>query len=97
MMHGTFVGRGESPIEIINQTSGQPAGDYIVVPDTHLLFHGEYKRFGNDLKIVGEDGKTFLIADYFKGEHRLKLVSKDGAGLSGDVVAALAGPANPGQ
>ena len=97
MLHGTFIGRGESPIDISSQTSGQPTGDYIVVPDTQLLFHGEYKRVGNDLKIVGADGKSFLIADYFKGEQRLKLVSKDGAGLTGDVVEALAGPLNPGQ
>lgn len=97
MLHGTFIGRGESPIHISDRASAQPTGDYIVVPDTQLLFHGEYKRAGNDLKIVGADGKTFLIADYFKGDHRLKLISKEGAGLSGDVVESLAGPANPGQ
>lgn len=69
----------------------------ITIPDAHLLFSGQFKRLGESLKLVGDDGKSFLIAGYFKTEHRAALVSPDGARLSGSIVEALAGPANPGQ
>ncbi|MGD9921003.1 MAG: FecR domain-containing protein, partial [Pseudorhodoplanes sp.] len=72
--------------------------DFITVPDAHLLFHGEFKRVGtNDLKIVGEDGASFFIPDYFASEKRPHLMSPQGATLGPDVVAALAGPLAPGQ
>jgi len=68
----------------------------VTVPDAELLFRGEYQRVGSsDLKIVGEDGKSFFIADYFV--KRPYLMSPEGATLSAHVVEALAGPLAPGQ
>ena len=102
MLHGNLNGRefsapASDEQDVASIPSHGQSGDYILVPDTHLLFHAEFKRLGNDLKLVGEDGKSFLIVDYFRHEHRAKLVSPEGAGLTGDLVEALAGPLNPGQ
>jgi VCBS repeat-containing protein len=71
---------------------------HVVVPDAHLLFNGEFKRVGTgDLKIVGDDGQSFFIPDYFAAEKRANLMSPEGATLSAAVVEALAGPLAPGQ
>jgi hypothetical protein len=73
-------------------------GSHVTVPDAHLLFNGEFKRVGtSDLKIVGEDGQSFFIPDYFASETRAHLMSPQGATLSPNVVEALAGPLAPGQ
>ena len=85
-----------------NSTSGAvrpgDAPAHIIVPDAHLLFNGEFTRVGtSDLKIVGDDGNSFFIPDYFAADKRAALISPDGASLSADVVAALAGPLAPGQ
>ena len=69
----------------------------IVVPDAHLLFAGHYSRAGNDLVITGDDGETIIIVGYFTSDPPPDLFSPDGAVLTGDVVAALAGPLAPGQ
>lgn len=72
--------------------------DHVTVPDAHLLFNGQFQRVGsNDLKIVGEDGQSFFIQDYFASETRTHLMSPQGATLSASVVEALAGPLAPGQ
>src|SRR5579862_8331962 len=75
--------------------SFDPAGGFTVPAE--FLFHGEYKRAGNDLKIIGEHGTAFVVDDYFKTGHLHTLFAPDGAALSGDIVAALAGPLAPGQ
>ena len=88
---------------IVFDSAGRPdvsggAQNYITVPDAHLLFHGEFKRVGtNDLKIVGEDGNSFFIPDYFASETRAHLMSPEGATLSPRVVESLAGPLAAGQ
>lgn len=66
------------------------AGGVVVVPDAHLLFSGSYMRIGNDLIISGPESK-FVVGNYFKGESRPTLASKDGATLSGQIVDALTG------
>lgn len=72
--------------------------EHVTVPDAHLLFNGEFKRVGtSDLKIIGEDGQSFFIRDYFTAEKRANLMSPEGATLSAHVVEALAGPLAPGQ
>jgi len=76
--------------------SGLGAGP-ITIPDTELLFHGDFKRVGSDLKIVGHDGRSFIVHGYFKSDHPAALFSPSGAVLTGDIVAALAGPMAPGQ
>ena len=47
--------------------------------------------------LQGEDGVRHVVHDYFAGDHRARLMSPEGASLSPDVVAALAGPLAPGQ
>jgi len=72
--------------------------EHITVPDAHLLFNGEFKRVGtSDLKIIGDDGESFFIPDYFAGDKRAGLMSPQGATLSASVVEALAGPLAAGQ
>lgn len=63
---------------------------HVLVPDAHLLFSGEYMRIGSDLIISG-DGQKLVIGNYFKGETRPALTTKDGATLSGHIVDALTG------
>jgi hypothetical protein len=69
MLHGNSIAPGEAAFAFTHDTVSHPGADYIVVPDAHLLFHAEFKRAGDDLKLIGDDGKTFLVADYFKSEH----------------------------
>jgi VCBS repeat-containing protein len=63
---------------------------HVVVPDAHLLFSGDYTRIGSDLIISGNDQK-FVVGNYFKGETRPALTTKDGATLGGHIVDALTG------
>ncbi|MGE3149353.1 MAG: VCBS domain-containing protein, partial [Pseudorhodoplanes sp.] len=92
-------GEGESFQLVFDSADANslPAGDAIVVPNAHLLFHADYKHVGNDLKLIGQDGETFVVHDYFKAEKRPSLMSSDGAVLTPNVVEALAGPLAPGQ
>ncbi|MEH2508984.1 VCBS repeat-containing protein [Nitrobacteraceae bacterium AZCC 1564] len=66
------------------------ASSAVVIPDAHLLFSGDYKRIGNDLIISTSDQK-FVVGNYFKGDTRPSLATKDGATLSGHIVDALTG------
>lgn len=72
-------------------------GPDVTIADAHLLFHADFKRAGDDLKLVGADGKSFLVPDYFRSGVHATLLSPEGAALNGDVVAALAGPRAAGQ
>ncbi|MES2602407.1 MAG: VCBS domain-containing protein [Pseudomonadota bacterium] len=63
---------------------------HVVVPDAHLLFSGDYTRIGSDLIISGS-GQKFVVGNYFKGEARPSLTTKDGATLAGHIVDALTG------
>lgn len=69
----------------------------VAVPDAHLLFSAEFRRTGDDLSLTGSDGKVQIVPGYFKSETLHALRSANGASLSGDIVAALAGPGAPGQ
>lgn len=80
-------------IAIDNGSDGPSA----TIPDSHLLFTAQFSRAGADLVLTGEDGKAFAVHDYFATDARAKLLSAEGAALSPDVVAALAGPQAPGQ
>src|ERR1700719_449496 len=66
-----------------------PAGA-IIVPDSQLLFNGDFKRSGVDL-VLSHDQQELVLHDYFKGEKRAALSSPDGAHLTGDLVNALTG------
>ena len=93
-MHGSFTGSRS-----VDDTAAAMAfdGNSVTIPDAHLLFSGDFKRSGDSLKIVGDDGKTVVVPDYFKSDQLATLLAPDGAALTGDVVGALAGPQAPGQ
>jgi VCBS repeat-containing protein len=83
-----------------DRTSGEadPTGPAaVLVPDAHLLFSGSFARAGSDLVISHEDGRSHVVVDYFAHDRPPALQSPDGAMLSPDTVAALAGPRAPGQ
>src|SRR4051812_25882000 len=85
-------------MEMSDSGTPSPLQESVIdVPDAKLLFNGVFERSGDDLRLSGPDGRSFSIPGYFKSETLSALESPDGALLSGDVVAALAGPANPGK
>ena len=63
--------------------------DFIIVPDAHLLFHGDFKRSGVDLILA--DGELVRAARVLQGREARALASPDGAHLTGDIVNALTG------
>jgi VCBS repeat-containing protein len=87
--NGSFA--SVSPLTI--KTNGTP----VEIPDAALLFNADFSRSGSDLVLVGADGKTIIIVDYFATNGLVDLNSPDGAVLTADVVAALVGPVAPGQ
>lgn len=104
MKHGSLIapdegsfGFGTSKTMFDSTSAGHQSGETVTVPDAALLFNGEFKRAGDDLKIIGQDGKSFLVEDYFKKDKHPTLLSPEGAALTPDVVDALAGPLAPGQ
>ena len=62
-----------------------------------MLVGGEFKRVGDSLKIVGTDGTSVLVQDYFKTDQPPTLFTPEGASLSAATVSTLAGPRAPGQ
>ena len=86
-------GTAPTSIAIDNGSDGPSA----TIPDSHLLFTAQFSRAGADLVLTGDDGKAFVVHDYFSTDIRARLLSAEGAALSPDVVAALAGPLTPGQ
>src|SRR5688572_26941258 len=94
---GGQAGDGLFVFDSAGLTLGNSApADSITIPSAKLLFTGDFKRSGDDLKLTGDDGETFLVSDYFKHDKRATLLSPDGAALTPDVVEALAGPLAPG-
>ena len=71
-------------------------GNSVTIPDAHLLFNGDFKRAGDSLKITGDDGKTVVVADYFKSDRLATLLAPDGAALIGDVRRRIGRAAKPG-
>ena len=94
-MHGSFTGPRQ--LDVAAELALDGSAPTITVPDAGLLFRGDFKRSGDNLKITGDDGRAVIVADYFKSDRLATLLSPDGAALVGDVVNALAGPQNPGQ
>ena len=82
--------------QVALEATAHGATDTITIPDAHLLFSGDFKRAGNDL-ILSDDKHKFVVHDYFKFDKHPTLLSPEGAALTADVVAALAGPLMPGH
>ena len=68
----------------------QGAGSAIDIPDKRLLFRGELRRIGGELRLVGDNGQSFSIPGYFTHAERPPLVCPEGAALPGNVVDLLA-------
>src|SRR6185369_6777824 len=84
----------------INGSAPSIANDndaFVTIPDAQFLFHADFKRTGSDLTLTGTDGHRVVVPEYFKHDRLPTLLAPDGAALTGDVVAALAGPLAPGQ
>ena len=96
--HFAFQADGpqDGPKTVVEAVHGLQ-GLTVTIPDAHLLFNAEFSRVGSDLILRGDDGKVVVVHDYFVPDHRAPLLSPDGAALSPEVVAALAGPMAPGQ
>ena len=75
---------------IPSSTTLSPATSSVTIDDDQLMFSGVYKRDGSDL-LISHDDRKVVVPDYFKGEARATLKSRDGATLTGDVVSALTG------
>lgn len=73
-----------------NTAAQQTPSGFIKINDAELLFSGNYKREGSDL-VISNDVRKIVVPDYFKGEVRPTLTSRDGATLSGKIVDALTG------
>jgi hypothetical protein len=61
------------------------------------LMSADFVREGNDLLLIGDDGKKILITNYFSENNPPDLTGADGGVMSGDLVTKLAGPLAPGQ
>ncbi len=76
----------------LGSVDARPGADgTIAVPDAQLLFNAEFKKLGDDLLLLGDDGKSFLVQDYFKGDKLATLMAPSGATLAGRLVGALTG------
>jgi len=90
------VGIPEGEVEIIHLKNSS-GNTEINIAFESFLFSADYQRNSDELIIRGEDGRVVIIEGYFSSDHPIDLVGPKGQTLYGDVVAALAGPANPGQ
>ncbi|MCV3273978.1 Ig-like domain-containing protein [Roseobacter sinensis] len=73
------------------------ASGAVLVPDSGLLFNGDFFRLGPDLYIVNDGAANFRVPDYFARPQPADLTDPNGAILRGDLVERLAGPVAPGQ
>ena len=73
-------------------------GDGVVnVPGGDMFLVADYVRERSDLVLVGPDGQTVVIDNYFAMANPPALATAAGAGVPGDLVQKLAGPMAPGQ
>lgn len=64
--------------------------EFIQISDPSMLFLGDYDRQGENL-VVSHEGQTHVIDGYFGSENLPALQAPNGAFLTGDTVATLAG------
>ena len=67
------------------------------IPGGAFLLDADFSREGPDLLLIGEDGTTVLILDFFATGEPPILVTADGARIVPELAEALAGPVAPGQ
>src|SRR5215813_3686713 len=76
--------------------AGAPANS-VTIPDAQLLFNAQFEKLGQDLLLIGDDGRKVVVEDYFRGDKHPTLLSPQGAALSGALVDALSGHAQYAQ
>ena len=67
------------------------------IPGGTFLLDADFSREGPDLLLIGEDGTTVLIRDFFATGEPPILVTEGGARVTAELAEALAGPVAPGQ
>lgn len=91
----SYEAQNEDPDEVV--TLWRDASDVVVVPDSALLFNGEFFRVGPDLYIVNDAAANFRVPEYFSQHKPADLHDPNGAILRGDLVELMAGPIAPGH
>ncbi len=71
--------------------------EHLTVPGGAWVLKADFVHQGPDLLLVGPDGESALIIDFFKQTTPPDLVTDFGAVVSAELASKLAGPANPGQ
>ncbi|HJN03980.1 MAG TPA: FecR domain-containing protein, partial [Alphaproteobacteria bacterium] len=69
----------------------------LTIPHGDFLLTAEFIREGGDLVLVGADGTTVLVRDFFAVESPPVLWTEGGARILPSLAGSLAGPAAPGQ
>ena len=69
----------------------------LVVPGGSFLLTAAFVREGPDLVLVGSDGTSVVIRDYFAIDSPPDLLTEGGALIAPELAEALAGPAAPGE
>lgn len=81
---------------IIVQTGNQASP--IQVADARFLLGADYQRHGDDLVLLGKDGREIVLKGYFETDSPPDLVASDnGATVNAHLATTLAGPLAPGQ
>jgi hypothetical protein len=65
---------GHAHVESVTAHATHAPAGAIIVPDSQLLFNGDFKRSGVDL-VLSHDQQELVLHDYFKGEKRAALSS----------------------
>jgi hypothetical protein len=73
------------------------SGPAVTVPGGHFLLVADYIREGADLVLLGPDGETVVVRDFFSSDAPPVLITEGGARVPPDLAEALAGPAAPAQ
>ncbi|MBL4615165.1 MAG: FecR domain-containing protein, partial [Magnetovibrio sp.] len=84
---------GQSSSTTIEATSGET----LVMPDGLNPATADYAHEGPDLVLTWPDGSEVIVKDYFMVDPQPDLASSEGAEVSGDLAARLAGSATPGM
>jgi Ca2+-binding RTX toxin-like protein len=72
-------------------------GAPVEIPGAGWMLSADFARHGDDLLLVGADGKEVIVKSYFNMATPPNLVTSNGAMLDGALVVRLAGPLAPAQ
>ncbi len=72
-------------------------GEPVVLPRGFALVDAAFHRDGMDLVLVAPDGRQVIVRGFYSGDTLPTLRGADGAQISGEIAATMAGPQTPGQ